>query len=185
MLHRCLFRQAHCLVDTAGEIHHLWPLGFLLCLRFLRYTLYDKLRKVGLLRLAFLLWHRGSPQRKSHLVHRTAHMRHQRRSECDMCQMSHIEYYSQARLYASHVIGTKLSHLIAQLRLVHIQLTNQMCQFARINLHRTGCRTETIRSTCLVAIVLILFAQCLCPLRISSCCLKLAYLSLNSDTHSG
>ena len=54
-----------------------------------------------------------------------------------MCKMSHIEHNSQARLYSSHVIGGKLSHLIAQFRLIHIHLADDMRQLTCIDLHRT------------------------------------------------
>ena len=111
-------------------------------------------------------------------------MCHQRRTECHMCKMSHIEHHSQAWLYPSHVIGSKLSYLIAQLRLIHIHLTDNMRQLACIDFHWTGGRAQTISGTCLITIVFILSAQYLRPLRISSRNLKVTYLSLYCNTHS-
>ena len=95
----------------------------------------DKLRQVALLGLAMLLRHSGSPEWQAHLVHRTTYGSHQCRTECDVCGMCHVEHYAQSALDARHMLGGIIAHPVAQRTRVHIHLTNQVCQLARINLH--------------------------------------------------
>ena len=101
-----------------------------------------------------------------------------------MTQVSHIQHHTQSRLDARHVIGSKLTHLIAHLTMEHIHLTDKMCQLARIDLHRTGGGTESIGGAGLVTIVFILFAQGGCTLGISTRSLQLAYLTLYGYAHT-
>ena len=70
--------------------------------------------------------------------------------------MGHVEDDTQTALNASHVFGSKLTNLITCRTLVHVHLTNQVRQFAGVDLHRAGRRTKAVGSTGLVAIVFIL-----------------------------
>ena len=54
-----------------------------------------------------------------------------------MGHVSHVENDTQARLDACHVVRSKLTYLIAQRVVVHIELADEMCEFASVNLHRT------------------------------------------------
>ena len=98
--------------------------------------------------------------------------------------MSHIEHHAQTRLDARHVISGKLAYLIAECTAVHIQLSDQMCQFARIDLHRTRSGAETIRRTGLVAIVFVLLTERCSTFWILARCLEIADLSLYSYAHT-
>ena len=57
------------------------------------------------------------------------------------------------------MVGGKLTQLIAHGTLVHVHLTDEVCQLTSVDFHRTGRRAQAIRSTGLVAIILILFLQ--------------------------
>ena len=98
----------------------------------------DELREVRLLWLAMLFRHSGGPKRQAHFVHATADAGHHRRTEGDVGSMSDIEDDTQPRLDSCHVVGGKLTNLIACRTLVHVHLTDYMCQFTGVNLHRTG-----------------------------------------------
>ena len=148
-------------------------------------TLDDELGEVRLLRLSFLLWHSRCPQWHAHLVHRAADVRHQRWSECDVAEVGYVEYDTQPRLDTSHVVGGKLTNLVAHFVLVHIQLADEVRQFTRVDLHRARCRAEPIRGTGLVAIVFVLFPESGGTLWILASRLKVTDFALNSDAHTG
>ena len=74
-----------------------------------------------------------------------------------MCCVGHIQHHSQSTLDASHVVGSKLAQLISCRTFVHIHLSYQVSQFARVNLHGARCRTQSVGGASLVAIVLVLF----------------------------
>ena len=129
------FRLSHRLVDTTGEVNDLQWQVFLL---FLRDGFFDdELGEIALLGLAMLLWHSGRPERQAHLVHRPTDMRHQRRTKRDMSEVCHIKHDAQTRLDTCHVISSELTNLIADSIIVHIHLTDNVRQLARIDLHRT------------------------------------------------
>ena len=73
--------------------------------------------------------------------------------------VGHIEHHAQTALYAGHVVGSKLTNLVARRTLVHVHLADNVGKLAGINLHRARCRAEAISSTGLIAIVLILLLQ--------------------------
>ena len=127
---------------------------------FVRDTLFnDELSKVGLLRLAMLFRHGGGPKGQAHLVHTAADTGHEGRTEGEVSGVGHIEDYTETTLDASHVFCSKLTNLISCRTLVHIHLTNQVRQFAGVDLHRAGRRAQTVGGTSLVTIVLILLLQ--------------------------
>ena len=100
-----------------------------------------------------------------------------------MGRMRHVEHHAEARLDASHVIGGKLTHLVAQRGVVHVQLSDEMRQFTRVDLHRTRGGTESIGGAGLVAIVLILLPEGCCALRILARSLQFTDLTLHGNTH--
>ena len=131
-----------------------------------------------------LLRHGRGPQGQAHPVHAAGNGRHHGGTEGDVSQMSHVEHHAQARLDACHVVGCKLAQTIAHLGIVHIHLTNQVRQLARINLHGARRGAEAVGGTGLVAIILILFLQRGQSLRVSTRGGKIAYLTLYGDTHT-
>ena len=99
--------------------------------------------------------------------------------------MGYVEYDTQPRLDTSHVVGGKLTNLVAHFVLVHIQLADEVRQFTRVDLHRARCRAEPIRGTGLVAIVFVLFPESGGTLWILASRLKVTDFALNSDAHTG
>ncbi len=147
-------RLSHGLIDARGEIYDLqWRVFFLFMWNAL---LDDELREVGLLWLAMLFRHGGGPKRQAHLVHAAADAGHEGGTEGEVSGVGHIEDYTETTLDASHVFCSKLTNLITCRTLVHIHLTNQVRQFAGVDLHRAGRRTKAVGSAGLVAIVFVL-----------------------------
>ena len=118
----------------------------------------DKLRQVRLLRLTMLLRHGRCPKWQAHLVHRTTDGGHESGTQCDVGGMGHVEHHAQTTLDTCHVVGCELTDLVAQRRFVHVQLTDQVCQLTRVDLHRARSGAESVRRTGLVTIVFILLA---------------------------
>ena len=54
-----------------------------------------------------------------------------------MSEVCHIEYHTQPTLDTSHVIGSKFAHFIAHWTVVHVHLSDEVCQFSCVYLHRT------------------------------------------------
>ena len=144
----------------------------------------DELRQIRLLGLALLLWHGSGPEGQAHLVHRTADGGHQCGAEGDVGGMGHVEDHAQTALDACHVVGGKLSYLIAQRAVVHVQLTDEVRKLARIDLHRTRGGAEAVGGTGLIAVILILFLQRGQALGVGARGLQFAYLTLHGDTHA-
>ena len=108
--------------------------------------------------------------------------------------MCHVEHHTQTALDTRHVVGGEFSHLIAHTVVVHVHLTDEVRQLARIDLHRTRCRAQSVGGTGLVTIVFILFLQTGGALGSGCSCrgaagrtgggLQLADFALHGDTHS-
>ena len=153
-------RLAHGLVDARGEIYDLEVRCLMADVRGMRYGLFnDELSQIRWLRLTFFLRHGGGPKRQTHLVHTTADAGHEGGTEGEVSGVGNVEDNTQTALDASHVISCKLTNLISYRTLVHIHLTNQVRQFAGVDLHRAGRRAQTVGGTGLVTVVLILLFQ--------------------------
>ena len=186
LLDRRLLRQTHRLVDAAGEINDFRGLlltSYLFLLTSYFYTLDDHLCEVRGFGLTFLLRHRRSPKWQSHLVHTTTDVSHQRRAEGDMCHMRHIEHDAQTALDACHVIGGKLTDLVACRTFVHVHLTDQVGQLTRVDLHRARGRAQSVGGTGLVTIVLILPFQFRQPFRILASGGEVTDFTLHGNAH--
>ena len=86
--------------------------------------------------LTLLAGHGGCPQGHSCLVQSAADAAHGLGAQDAMTEIGHIEHHTEAFLDASHVIGGKLTGTVASSTLEHVHLTNQVGQFAGIDLHR-------------------------------------------------
>ena len=127
-------RLSHRLIDTTGEVNDLQRQVFLLFLR--DGFLDNKLGEISFLWLTMLLWHSCRPEWQTHFVHASGNTCHHSWSQGNMSEVCHIKHNTQARLDARHVIGSKLTNLIADSIIVHIHLTDDMRQLTRIDFHR-------------------------------------------------
>ena len=178
-----VLRLSHGLIDTAWEVDHLERIvvgGLVVRQR----AVDDELRQVTLLGLAVLLRHSGGPERQAHLVHGAADGGHERWAKGYVGCVGHIEHHAQTALYASHVVSGKLANLVTSRILVHVHLADNVGKLAGINLHWARCRAESIGSTGLIAIVLILLLERSQALGVRASYGEVANLALNGYTHA-
>lgn len=53
-----------------------------------------------------------------------------------MAEVCHVEYETESRLDARHVIGSELTHFVTHFIIEHVHLADEVCQFTCIDFHR-------------------------------------------------
>ena len=130
------------------------------------------------------LRHGGRPEGHSHLVEAVADAGHDRRAEHAMSEVGNAEHHAESGLDACHVVGGKLSHLIASTAVEHVHLTDEVRELSCVDLHRTRGGTQSVCGACLVAVVFVLSFERGEPLWVFASGLEVANLALNGNSHS-